>query len=582
MGMILVTHDLGVVANRADDIAVMYAGRIVEQAPTKDLFSHTRHALHRSAPALDPPARRSQPHPAPGHPRAARPTWPPCRRAVPSPPAAPTPRTAAGPRHPPGATAGAGHLFRLLVPGGLARGRRALARNVAAGVRRLGVTGRTGTVTRRRWHRNGPTHLRHEPGAGTGPRRSGDMLLRVEHLVVEFGKAHRRVQAVSDVSFDVAAGETLGLVGESGCGKSTTGRAIALVHPPDSGSVRFDGTELTTLSAPRSAPGPHQGPDGLPGPHLVAQPPPPRPRLGHRAAGHLGHRHRATSAGPRRAPTLESVGIDPDDAGGRRPIEFSGGQCQRISIARALMLEPTLLICDEPVSALDVSVQAQILNLLDDLKRDRGPHHGLHRPRPGRGEERERPGGGHVPGEAVRGGPARRPLPPPGPPLHRRPCCLHPRARPAGAPATARPRWPGTSRPPSTRRRAAASAPAARTRQDRCADEEPQMRAIAPDHFVACHFPLGRPGEPPSPDHAGRRYPPRPRHRRRRGAAGRGRQAPDAPGQAAPPPVGSRQRTVAPPPAPAPGAVEHGRRGGPDLGRRRGPGPSALGTSGVA
>ena len=209
-------------------------------------------------------------------------------------------------------------------------------------------------------------------GSGTAQLRSDDMLLRVEHLVVEFGKGARRIQAVSDVSFDVAAGETLGLVGESGCGKSTTGRAAALVHPPNSGSVRFAGTELTALGSPRSASGPDQGPDGLPGPDLLVESPATGPRLGHGAPGHLGHRHPERTAGQGRRRRSSRSASTPSDAGGRRPIEFSGGQCQRISIARALMLEPTLLICDEPVSALDVSVQAQILNLLDDLKRQRG------------------------------------------------------------------------------------------------------------------------------------------------------------------------------------------------------------------
>src|ERR1017187_9961705 len=85
-------------------------------------------------------------------------------------------------------------------------------------------------------------------GSGTAHLRGPDTMLRVENLVVEFGHGRHRVHAVSDVSFDVAAGETLGLVGESGCGKSTTGRAVALVHPPDQGSVRFAGTDLTTLN----------------------------------------------------------------------------------------------------------------------------------------------------------------------------------------------------------------------------------------------------------------------------------------------------------------------------------------------
>ncbi len=176
---------------------------------------------------------------------------------------------------------------------------------------------------------------------------------------------------MSDVSFDVAAGETLGLVGESGCGKSTTGRAVALIHQPDSGSVQFDGTELTSLSRGEL----RQARTKI---QMVFQDPisslNPRRRVLDAVVEPLsvwGIGSKEERRAKARA-TLESVGIDPDDSGGRRPIEMSGGQCQRVSIARALMLEPTVLVCDEPVSALDVSVQAQILNLLDDLKRDRG------------------------------------------------------------------------------------------------------------------------------------------------------------------------------------------------------------------
>jgi peptide/nickel transport system ATP-binding protein len=207
------------------------------------------------------------------------------------------------------------------------------------------------------------------PGSVSGPDGVADapILLQVEHLVVEFGSGKRRVHAVSDVSFEIREGETLGLVGESGCGKSTTGRAIVQVEVPTSGSVRFDGTELTRLSKkelrrirtriqmifqdPISSLNPRRQIKDI-----VAEP------LAIWGRGTKEERAEKVRA------ALESVGIDPDTAGDRRPGEFSGGQCQRISIARALMSEPKLLICDEPVSALDVSIQAQILNLLADLK----------------------------------------------------------------------------------------------------------------------------------------------------------------------------------------------------------------------
>ena len=208
-------------------------------------------------------------------------------------------------------------------------------------------------------------------GTGTAHLRDENVLLRAENLVVEFGSGSHRVRAVSGVSFDVAPGETLGLVGESGCGKSTTGRAVALVHNPDSGSITFEGTELTRLShgelrrARTKIQMVFQDPISSLNPRrrvidAVIDP------LAVWGIGTKDERRAKASA------TLEAVGIDADETGRRRPIELSGGQCQRVSIARALMLDPTVLICDEPVSALDVSVQAQILNLLDDLKRDRG------------------------------------------------------------------------------------------------------------------------------------------------------------------------------------------------------------------
>jgi peptide/nickel transport system ATP-binding protein len=207
--------------------------------------------------------------------------------------------------------------------------------------------------------------------AGTGKshlRAPEASLLRVEDLLVEFpaGKG-RVVHAVTGVSYDVLPGETLGLVGESGCGKSTTGRAIMQLPRPTGGRVRFEGTELTDL----------QG-DALrqvrPRVQMIFQDPisslNPRRTVRDIVMEPLNIWNVGTkeTREQRVREVLETVGIDPAIAGDRRPHEFSGGQCQRICIARALVLDPKLIICDEPVSALDVSVQAQVLNLLEDLK----------------------------------------------------------------------------------------------------------------------------------------------------------------------------------------------------------------------
>ena len=203
-------------------------------------------------------------------------------------------------------------------------------------------------------------------GSGTDHlRNNGDALLRVEHLVVEFpSSGGGKVHAVSDVSLDVMEGETLGLVGESGCGKSTTGRAIIQLPRPSSGTVMFEGRDLTQLKGeelrmirrrmqlifqdPVSSLNPRRRVRDIVAEPLVI------------AGEKEARRHRVNEV-------LETVGLDPD-VSDRRPHQFSGGQCQRVSLARALIVDPTLLICDEPVSALDVSVQAQILNLLEDMK----------------------------------------------------------------------------------------------------------------------------------------------------------------------------------------------------------------------
>jgi len=193
-------------------------------------------------------------------------------------------------------------------------------------------------------------------------------LLSVKDLVVTYGRKRAAVQAVAGISFDVFEGETLGLVGESGCGKSTTGRAILQLEAITSGSVTFDGTDLTKLDreAMRQKRSEIQ---------MLFQDPisslNPRRKISHIVAEPLAIWNRGDHASREQVVNdiLLEVGIDPALAGDRYPREFSGGQCQRISIARSLVANPKLLVCDEMVSALDVSVQAQIINLLTDLKK---------------------------------------------------------------------------------------------------------------------------------------------------------------------------------------------------------------------
>ncbi|MEY2967615.1 MAG: hypothetical protein RIQ64_242 [Actinomycetota bacterium] len=202
-------------------------------------------------------------------------------------------------------------------------------------------------------------------------------LLEVRNLVKEFpvrsaGVVRRvigKVQAVSDVSFDLAAGETLGLVGESGCGKSTTGRSVLQLMKATSGSVAYDGRELTGLSAREMRPLRREMQIVFQDPYASLNP---RMQVSQTIAEPLRTHGLAVGRESERvAELLAMVGLNPEH-GNRYPHEFSGGQRQRIGIARALAVEPKLLVLDEPVSALDVSVQAGIINLLQDLQRQLG------------------------------------------------------------------------------------------------------------------------------------------------------------------------------------------------------------------
>jgi ABC-type microcin C transport system duplicated ATPase subunit YejF len=186
-----------------------------------------------------------------------------------------------------------------------------------------------------------------------------------------FSKPEAWVRAVEDVSFTLRTGETIGLLGESGCGKTTLGRAILRLGPVTAGSIHFDGTDITHLEgrALREHRRRFQ---------MIFQDPfsslNPRFTAGQIVGEALEIHHLATDSAARNrriGELLESVGLDPRLAD-RFPHEFSGGQRQRIGIARALAVEPQLIVCDEPVSALDVSVQAQVVNLLQDLQKQRG------------------------------------------------------------------------------------------------------------------------------------------------------------------------------------------------------------------
>ena len=341
--LILITHDLGVVAGMCERVNVMYGGLFVETGSADQLFARPRHpytlGLLQSVPRLDA-ARRAKLQPIEGPPRDmlhARRARARSSRAA---------RTRSSCR---------GWRCRRC-----ARSSRATASRASTRCRETAWQRAAGGGDRRDEHGNGS-------------------LVEVENLKVWFpiksGIVLDRhvgdVKAVDDVSFDDPRGETLGLVGESGCGKSTVGRTILRLYEPTGGRIVFDGQDITKLNERRAAAAAAADADGLPGSVRVAQPAPQRRPHRRRAAARARPRRAAASRSARVRELLQIVGL-PADAATRYPHEFSGGQRQRIGLARALAVNPDFIVADEPVSALDVSIQAQIVNLLEDLQEEFG------------------------------------------------------------------------------------------------------------------------------------------------------------------------------------------------------------------
>jgi oligopeptide/dipeptide ABC transporter ATP-binding protein len=367
MAMLLITHDMGVIAGHADRVQVMYAGRMVEATETRNLFAHMRHpytrALLASIPRLSqdgtqrllsigglPPDLAKPPPGCRFAPRCSRVTDK-CRDREPS-LTGETSEHLFSCWHPVDGPGDIGAADGAPVASGTAPGR-----PVASAVVESTVTG-------------GP--------AGADGVDAPGPLLQLRNLVKEFpvtaGAILQRkvaaVHAVSDVSFDVTAGETFGLVGESGCGKTTIGRLVVALERPDAGSVLLSGQNVSALSGTELR---RQRRDL----QLMFQDPysslDPRMRVGSiirepLSIQHVGSRQQQEQ---RVFELLDEVGL-PRNAVERYPHEFSGGQRQRIGLARALTLNPKVIVADEPVSALDVSIRAQVLNLMKRLQADHG------------------------------------------------------------------------------------------------------------------------------------------------------------------------------------------------------------------
>ncbi len=477
MAIILITHDMGVIAGRTDRVLVMYGGKIVEGAETEELYHRVRHpyssALLQSIPRLDqdsaqrlynipgiPPNLSKQITNCSFSPRCQNATER-CRTEVPQ--LAPDPSSES-------------HLFSCFNP--------------------VDADGSHDHFLQRETSDTEKIEVRNRNENRLAEIMQRDAILVVNQLTKEFPVSGRKlfnremesIKAVSDVSFTVHKGETFGIVGESGCGKSTIGRLIVGLEKPNPGSIHFVGNDLTVMSGAGMR---HMRRDL----QLMFQDPyaslDPRMRVGRilrepLIAQGIGDR---VEQNERIAQILTEVGLSPQSVS-LYPHEFSGGQRQRIGFARALILQPKLIIADEPVSALDVSIQAQLLNMMKEMQELHGLSyivisHDLAVVK----YLADRIGVMYL-GKLVEVGPAQA--------IYEK--AAHPYTSglintiPVADPRVARAKrghlvkgeLPSAINPPSgcrfrTRRPSA---------QDVCSEIEPELRVFGDDHLAACHFPL--------------------------------------------------------------------------------------------
>jgi oligopeptide/dipeptide ABC transporter ATP-binding protein len=340
MGVLLITHDMGVIAGRTDRVVVMYGGKKAEEAGTDDLFRSMHHpytqALLASMPSLEGTVKQEL---------ASIAGVPPDLSKV-----------IVGCRFAPRCDFATDECRKIDPPLTVEGNRKYACFHPTSGPREAIVLKET---------------------VATARKETSKELLRVDGLVKEFavkGGAIRHVigavHAVSNVSFSIKEGETFGLVGESGCGKTTVGRMLVGLEPPTSGQITFDG-ELVSAKGYKATKAQHrqrqmmfQDPYSSLNPRMNVYQVLSEPLVVHHEGNRAQQRKRVNEL-------LDAVGLE-HSAADRYPHQFSGGQRQRIGLARALALNPRLIVADEPVSALDVSVQAQILNLMKALQKEHG------------------------------------------------------------------------------------------------------------------------------------------------------------------------------------------------------------------